>query len=66
MLVTTRATAKAKIGESLADPAQAALDKQLTMSQFEPFAPLVHRHTSAFEQLAKKNKNKAAQANRKM
>ena len=66
MSVTTRARAKAKIGESLADPAQAALDNQLTMSQFELFAPLAHRHASAVEQLAKSNKNKAAQAKRKM
>ena len=48
--VTTRARAKAtsKIGESsnLIDP---SLDShnQTTMSQFEPFAALAHRHTSA-------------------
>ena len=61
---TTRARARAKKGESLADPAQAALDGQLTMSQFEPFAPLAYRHTSAVKQLGKKRDN-AAQAERK-
>ena len=48
---TTRARARAKIGESSIDHAG---DDQLTMSQFEPFAALAHRHTSAVKQLAKR------------
>ena len=50
------ARAKARAREPSIDPAQAALDKQLTMSQFEPFAALAHRHTSAVKQLQAKAK----------
>ena len=55
--LTTRA--RAKIGEP-SDPRDHALNNpnQMTMSQFEPFAALAHRHTSAVEQQAQKRSEK--------